>query len=145
MSSPIRTGPAIRGFVGALVAAILAITFVPLGLTFVLVGFTPPGVAFLGAGALCAAAAPALALTGRRDAAREEAARTGRGAAVVPDARLRTHSRIGAHHPLRLAVSIGGTRAARTLYVLPSVDFRPGSAIEVAFAPGDPDNFLPLG
>lgn len=145
MILPIRTGAAIRGVVGAFVAALLATTFLPLGLTFVLVGFTPLGVAFLGAGALCAAAAPLLALAGRRDAAREAAARTSRGAAVVLDATLREHSRIGAHHPLRLAVSIGGVRAVRTLYVLPSVDLRPGSAIDVAFAPADPDNFLPLG
>jgi hypothetical protein len=145
MTRPILTSPAVRGFVGALVAAILAATFVPLGLTFVLVGLTPLGVVFLGVGAVCAAAAPLFIHAGRRDVANEEAARTGRAAAVVLDARLREHSRIGARHPLRLAVSIGGTRAARTLYVIPSVDFRPGSSIDVAFAPADPDNFLPLG
>lgn len=144
MILPILTGASIRGFVGALVGGVLAVTFLPLGLTFVFVGFTAPGVVFAAIGALCAAAAPLLAFTGRRDAAREAAARTGRAAAVVLEARLREHSRVGARHPLRLAVSIAGTRAMRTLYVLPSVDFTPGHSIQVAYAPENPDNFLPL-
>jgi hypothetical protein len=144
MTLPILTGASIRGFVGALVGGSLASTFVSLGVVFMAVGPTALGVSFLGVGALSAAAALLAVLTGRRDAAREDAARTARTSAVVLGAEPRWHSRIGAHHPLRLAVQIGGTRAIRTLYVLPTCAYAAGSSIQVAFAPSNPDNFLPL-
>lgn len=144
MTLPILTGASIRGFVGALVGGILASTFLSLGFTFIAVGPTALGISFLGVGALSAAGALLAVLTGRRDAAREDAARTARARATVLDARMRWHSRVGAHHPLRLAVSIAGTRVARTVFVLPTYSYRPGEQIQVAFAPGDPGNFLPL-
>lgn len=144
MTLPILTGTAVRGFVGALVAAILASTFLPLGVVFFAVGPTGLGLAFLTAGACCAAAAPLVGFLARRQTQRELDARTERTTAVVLEATLREHSRIGARHPLRLAVSIAGARVARTVYVLPHADYAPGRSIQVAFAPGNPANFLPL-
>ncbi|MBE2318503.1 hypothetical protein DVA67_021155 [Solirubrobacter sp. CPCC 204708] len=144
MTLPILTGTAVRGFVGALVAGILASTFVPLGVTFTIVGPATLGIALLALGLGFAATAPVLALLGRRRDARERDARTERTTAIVLEATLDQHSRVGVRHPLRLAVNIAGARAARTLFVPSWIGYTPGTAIQVAFAPNNPDNFLPL-
>jgi hypothetical protein len=142
MILPVLTSTKVHGVVTSLTAAILGVTFIPLGFAFL--SFGPLGPAFLGAGIACAGLAVAAYVLGRARDARLDAARTAQDSATVLDAELRGHSRVGAHHPLRLSVHLAGERRTRTLYVLPSYTYEPGSRIRVAFAPSNPANFLPL-
>jgi hypothetical protein len=140
MILPVLTATKVHGFVTSLTAAIIAMTLIPLGVAFL----GPLGLAFLAAGLGCAAMSAAAFLLGRRRDIKQEAERTAQDSAVVLDADLRLGSRVGAHHPLRLSVHLAGSRHTRTLYVLPNYTYAPGSLIRVAFAPGNPANFLPL-
>ena len=45
---------------------------------------------------------------------------------------------------MKLDVELGGGRRARTVYVPPTTSWQPGTAIDVAYAPADPDNFVPV-
>ena len=45
---------------------------------------------------------------------------------------------------MKLAVELAGGRRARTVYVPPTTNWQPGMAIDVAYAPADPDNFVPV-
>jgi hypothetical protein len=146
--------PASPAFVPRIVAFILAIVGVSLGTAFLVVGlvgstadadaFKVLGAAALTVGALCGVAAVVLRGRARRLVAAEDAARVSRGAATVVEAKLQEHSRIGARHPLRLRVRLAGVERARTFWALPYALPRAGDAIEVAFDPADPGNFLPV-
>jgi hypothetical protein len=140
MILPVLTSTKVHGFVTALTAAILALTFIPLGLAFP----GPLAFAFLVAGLGCAAVSVVAFVLCRTRDARLDAARTAQESATVLEADMRWTSRVGAHHPLRLSVHLAGRRHTRTLYVLPSYTYEPGSRIRVAFAPSNPANFLPL-
>jgi hypothetical protein len=139
----IGTSTAIQGFVVSLVSGILAATFIPLGIVFV---FLEPslGFIFLGVGVLCGLAALLTLRAGRARTAREDAARVSRGSAEVVEAKHNYHSQIGVRHPLKLTVELAGGRRTRTLYVPSHLDWKPGERIEVAFAPEDPGNFVPV-
>lgn len=142
MILPVLTSTKVHGFVTSLTAAILGVTLIPLGVAFL--SMSALGPAFLGAGMACAAISVAAFALGRARDSRLDAARTAQESATVLEAEMRWHSRVGAHHPLRLSVHLAGRRHTRTLYVLPNYTYEPGSRIRVAFAPSDPGNFLPL-
>jgi hypothetical protein len=139
----IGTSTAIRGFVVSLVSGILAVTLIPLGIVFALLE-PPLGLIFLGAGVLCALAALLTLRAGRARSAREEAARVTRGSAQVVEAKHNYHSQIGVRHPVELTVELAGGHRTRKLYVPSHIDWKPGERIEVAFAPEDPGNFVPV-
>ncbi len=139
----IGTSTAIEGFVVSLVSGILAATFIPLGMVFVFLE-PPLGFIFLGVGMLCGLAALVTLRVGRARSAREEAARVSRGSAEVVEAKHNYYSQIGVRHPLKLTVELAGGRRTRTLYVPSHLDWKPGERIEVAFAPEDPGNFVPV-
>jgi hypothetical protein len=138
----IGTGTWIRGFVVSLVSGILAATFIPLGILFVF--FEPSlGFAFLGVGVVCGLAALLTHRAGRARTARDEAARTQRGTAEVVEATHNYNAHVGVRHPVKLTVELVGRRT-RTVYVPSQIVWKPGERIEVAYAPEDPDNFVPL-
>jgi hypothetical protein len=147
----IRTDTAVRGFVVALVAGILAATFLPLGIAFTVIGLVSEPETFLILGPIFAFVGidlgiVALVWRGRakqRDEA-ESAARTSRTSARVLEAALNPYSRVGTLNPMKLAVELDGGRRARTVYVPPTTNWQPGMAIDVAYAPMDPDNFVPV-
>jgi hypothetical protein len=139
----IGTSTAIRGFVVSLVSGILAATFIPLGIVFVFLE-PPLGLIFLGVGVLCGLASLLTLRAGRARSAREDAARVSRGSAEVVEAKHNYYSQIGVRHPLKLTVELAGGRRTRTLYVPSHVDWKPGERIEVAFAPEEPGNFVPV-
>jgi hypothetical protein len=148
----IRTDTAVRGFVVTLVAGILAATSVPLGIVFVVLGlalddqeaFKLIGVILVVVGVV----ETTVALVWRRRAkARDEAesaARTSRTRARVVEAALNPSSRVGALSPMKLAVELAGGHRMRTVYVPATTNWPPGSEIDVAYAPMDPDNFVPV-
>jgi hypothetical protein len=142
MILPVLTSTKVHGLVTSLTAAILGVTFIPLGLAFLSFGTLGP--AFLAAGIACAGLSVGAFLLGRARDAKLDAARTARDSATVLEADHRRHTRVGAHHPLRLSVHLAGEPRTRTLYVLPNYSYEPGSRIRVAFAPGNPSNFLPM-
>ena len=134
-----------------LVTGILAVTLLPLGVVFTILGLadagtmTPAlGLALLAAGVLLAGIAGYSFTTSRARTRREEAARVSQGAAVVVEAKHNWNSQIGARHPLKLTVELAGGRHTRALHVPSHVDFKPGERIEVAYAPDDPANFVPV-
>jgi hypothetical protein len=139
----IGTSTAIRGLVVSLVTGILAVTFIPLGIVF---AFMEPalGLSFLGVGIVCALGAALTHRAGRARNAREEAARVSRGSAEVVEAKHNYNSQVGVRHPMKLTVELAGGRRTRTLYVPSHLDWKPGERIEVAFAPEDPGNFIPI-
>ncbi len=139
----IGTSTAIRGFVVSLVSGILAVTFIPLGVVFAFME-PPLGFIFLGVGALCALASLLIHRAGRARNAREETARVSRGSAQVVEAKHNYNSQIGVRHPMRLTVELAGGRRSRTLYIPSHLDWKPGERIEVAFAPEDPGNIIPV-
>jgi hypothetical protein len=139
----IGTSTAIQGVVVSLVSGILAVTFIPLGIVFAFLE-PPLGLIFIGVGVLCALAALFTLRVGRARSAREEAARISRGSGEVVEAKHNYHSRVGVRHPVKLTVELAGGRRTRTLYVPSHVDWKPGELIEVAFAPEDPGNFVPV-
>ena len=146
--------PASPGFAPRLVGFILAIVGVSLGVPFLVIGlvdtaddagaFKVIGAAALAAGLVLAAVVAAGRGRARRRMAAEDAARTSRATAIVVEAKLQEHSRIGARHPLHLRVRIGGEERTRTFWALPYAIPRPDDAIEVALDPADSGNFLPV-
>jgi hypothetical protein len=151
MSTPVITDTAVRGMVVALVTGILAVTFLPLGIAFAIIGFVgepaafrPLGLIFIGAGILFAVVALLARNRGRRRDDLEREARTSRASAEVLEARPNVYSRVGTRQPVKLAVSLAGGRHSRTVYAPPSFVYEPGKQIQVAYAPDDPRNFLPL-
>ncbi len=147
----IRTDTAVRGFVVTLVTGILAVTFLPLGIAFAIIGFVsepeafvPLGLIFAGVGVVFAVVALLWHGRGKRRDADEAAARTSRTTAQVVEASLSPYSRVGALSPMKLAIDLAGGRRTRTVYVLPTTNWQAGEAIDVAYAPMDPDNFVPV-
>jgi len=136
-------GIAPRGFVPTLVGGILAVTFIPLGIVFSIV-FGALGFIFLAVGLVLATASGIAFARGRAHAAREEAARVSHGTATVVEAKHNYNSQIGVRHPLKLTVDLAGGRHTRSLLVVSHIDFKPGETVEVAYAPDDPANFLPV-
>src|SRR4051812_15721860 len=147
----IATDTAVRGIVVSLVCGILAVTFVPLGIVFTILGmttdepFTAIGLPFLAAGLLLVVVAFVFRRRGRRRDAVEAAARTSYAVAEIVEAVPNPYSRVGARYPMRLDVALAGGRYKRTLYVPFTCSWRPGMRIEVAYEPDDPRNFVPLG
>ena len=147
----IRTDTSVRGFVVTLVTGILAVTFLPLGIAFAIIGAVSEPEAFFVLGLIFAFVGIDLAIVAvvfrgrakRRDA-EEAAARTSRTSAQVVEASLNPYSRVGTLNPMKLAVDLAGGRRARTVYVPPTTNCQAGMSIEVAYAPMDPDNFVPV-
>jgi hypothetical protein len=146
----ILTDTAVRGVVVSLVCGILAVTFVPLGIVFTILGqttdqpFTFIGLPFLGVGLLLCVVAFVARRRGRRRDAAEAAARISHGVAEIVEAVPNPYSRVGARYPMRLAVALAGGKYRRTLYVPFTCSWRPGDRIEVAYAPDNPANFVPV-
>jgi hypothetical protein len=147
----IRTDTAVRGFVVTLVTGILAATFLPLGIAFTVIGLVSEPFAFLVLGVIFVFVGIDMAILAlwwrgrmRRREAAESAARTSRTSARVLEAVANPYSRVGSLSPVKLAVELGGGRHARTVYVAPTTNWQPGMAIDVAYAPMDPDNFVPV-
>jgi hypothetical protein len=146
----ILTDTAVRGFVVSLVCGIVAVTFVPLGIVFTVLGqttdstFTPIGLPFLGAGVVLVLLAVVFRRRGRRRDAAEAEARTSRTVVEIVEAVPNPYSRVGARYPMRLDVALAGARYRRTLYVPFTCSWRPGDRIEVAYAPDNPRNFVPV-
>jgi hypothetical protein len=147
----IRTDTSVRGFVVTLVTGILAATFIPLGIAFAIIGAVSEPEAFFVLGLIFAFVGMDMATfaliwrarTKRREA-EESAARTSRASARVLAADINPYSRVGTLNPLKLEVELGGGRRSRTVYVPPTTSWQPGTAIDVAYAPADPDNFVPV-
>ncbi|WP_028063151.1 hypothetical protein [Solirubrobacter soli] len=148
----IRTDTAVRSLVVSLVGGILAATSIPLGIVFVVLGLVlADQEAFLYVGLFLAVTGlieGGVALIWRRrvkaqDAA-ETAARISQTRARVLEAILNPSSRVGALSPMHLAVELGGGRQARKVYVPVTTNWQPGMEIQVAYAPNDPGNFVPL-
>jgi hypothetical protein len=148
----IRTDTSVRGFVVSLVGGILAVTFLPLGIVFVILGLTlddQSAFQYVGLGLLALGVVEGgVALVFRRRAkardAAETAARISHARARVLEARLNPYSRVGALSPMKLAVELGGGRHARTVYVPVTTSWQPGTEIQVMYAPDNPGNFVPL-
>jgi hypothetical protein len=146
-----RTDTAVKGFVVTLVTGILAVTFLPLGIAFAIIGFVaepsafkPLGLIFVGVGVVLVLLAMASRRRARRRDAAEESARTSRTQARVVEASLNPYSRVGSLNPMKLTVELAGGRRARTVYVPTVTNWQPGTDIDVAYAPLDPDNFVPV-
>jgi hypothetical protein len=147
----IRTDTAVRRFVVTLVTGILAVTFLPLGIAFAIIGAVSEPEAFFLLGLIFAFVGLDLATFAiwwraqakRRDV-EESAARTSRVSARVLAADINPYSRVGTLNPVKLEVEWGSGRRARTVYVPPTTSWQPGTAIDVAYAPADPDNFVPV-
>ena len=147
----ILTDTAVRGFVVSLVTGILAVTFIPLGIVFAVLGlasdegaFLPLGVIFFIVGDLFLTVAILWRQRSRRRDRAEADARISRTSARILEAVPSLHSRVRDRHPMKLAVELAGSRQARTVYVPPHVNWQPGQSIEVAYAPDDPRNFVPV-
>ena len=143
-----------------LVLAILAVTFVPLGLVFVVVGLVvdqpdrgrPEGFLYTGAALGLVGFTLALAFVAlrRREATRRRRRHEGiRTTAEIVRARLIPNVRMGSSLTLNLTVrfSAAGTAdgtVSRTLLVAPSSRLSEGARIEILYDPADPSNFEPV-
>lgn len=152
------TSLAVRRFVVRLVTGILAGTFAPLGVVFLVVGlgaddtdggFVPIALGALVVAALCLAALLAAGpLFGSR-LRRERTARSARATATVADAELKPYNRVGslatAVLTVRFAPAGGAERTvSRRLYVSPLLRVVIGGELTIAYDPADPENFVPL-
>ena len=148
----IRTDTSVRGFVVSLVGGILAATSLPLGIVFLILGSTSDdgsvfryaGIGLLAMGVVEGGVALVFRRRAKARDAAETAARISHTRARVLEATLNPYSRVGALSPMKLAVSLSGATRERTVYVPPTVGWQPGMEIEVAYAPMDPDNFVPV-
>jgi hypothetical protein len=143
-----------------LVSGILALTFLPIGLVFLVIGLTvedadrgePEAFLYLG---------PALALVGvvfaltfavlqRREIASRRRRREGLRATVeIVRAQFNPNVRSGSSMSLRLTVRFPSAGTAdgtvsRTLMAKPTNDLTEGARIEILYDPADPANFEPL-
>jgi hypothetical protein len=146
----ILTDTAVKGFVVSLVCGIVAVTFVPLGIVFTILGvttdepFLPIGLPLLAAGFVLVFVALFFRRRGRRRDAAEAEARTSYAVAEIVEAVPNPYSRVGARYPMRLDVALAGGRYRRTLYVPFTCSWRPGDRLQVAYEPDDPRNFVPV-
>jgi hypothetical protein len=137
----ITTSP--PNFVLGLVSGIFAVTFLPLGIVFSVV-FGALGFALLAVGLAFTLVTLGLFTRGRARVQRETTARVSRGRATVIEAKHNYGSQIGVRHPVKLTVELSGGRYTRSLLVVSHIDWKPGEAIDVEFAPDDPANFVPV-
>jgi hypothetical protein len=155
MAGSAQTRVATRGFVVRLVAVILAVTFLPLGVAFLVIGlagggdsFVPVGAALAAVGLLLVLAWALLSARARKALEREEAARSARATATVEEVRLHPYVRIGTLITVTLTVAFapsGSTRSfSRRLHLSPLARIEAGQAIEVAYDREDPANFMPV-
>jgi hypothetical protein len=140
-----------------LLTGILAVTFLPLGVTFLVVGLVvenpdrgePEAFVYLGAalGLVGLVLAAAFYVLWRREAARRQRRRNGlRTNAEVVGVRWKPNVRSGAKIGVELAVSFpgsGGT-VSQTLLMMPTDRLAAGEAIEVLYDPAEPANFEPV-
>jgi hypothetical protein len=140
-----------------LVTGILAVTFLPLGVTFFIVGLAvenpdrgePEAFLYLGAALGLAGLVLTLAFVvlWRREAARRQRRRNGlRTSAEVVAVRWKPNVRSGGRIGVELAVSFpgsGGT-VSQTLLMMPTHRLAEGEAIEVLYDPAEPANFEPV-
>lgn len=137
-----------------LVTGILAVTLLPLGLVFVIIGATADSVqrgtpeGFLYAGVPIAAAGlvcpVVFVLLTRRETARRRR-RAARATAEVLSVRLSHNVRSGAKVRMQLTVRIpGGEPVSGRFMVVPGREPAPGSRIEVAYDRDDTANFEPV-
>lgn len=140
--------------VARLVTGILAVTLLPLGLVFVLIGLTADSVdrgtpeSFLYAGVPIAAAGLVcplvFALLTRRETARRRR-RAARTTAEVLGVRLRHNVRSGAKVRMHLTVRIpGGEPVSGQFMVVPGHEPATGDRIAVAYDADDLANFEPV-
>lgn len=146
----------VRGFVVVLVAAILGLVFTLLGATFTILGavldsdaseaFGFIGPVLLAIGLVNAALAGLYRTARRRTEEERAAARTARTTATVVTSRLSGGVRVNGRHPLSLTVELAGHagRVQGRALVFPHQAPAPGTQLEVAYAPGDPGNFVPV-
>jgi hypothetical protein len=138
-----------------LVSGILAVTFLPLGLAFVVVGLvvdkpdsgSPEAFVYVGiplalAGVACAVV---FVVQWRRERARRARRRQGlRARAEVVEADVNWSVRVNGRPALRLTVRFAGAgTVGGTFLVGPGPAPAPGESIDVLYDPADPSNFEP--
>jgi hypothetical protein len=144
-----------------LILGILAVTFVPLGVVFVVLGLVidepdrgrPEGFLYVGVPLALAGLAFTVAfiLLWRREAARRRRRRQGlRGRAEVVRADVNWRMRLNGRPALRLTVRISATSTSDgtvsgTFFTGTGYDLKPGEWIDVIYDPADPSNFEPVG
>jgi hypothetical protein len=142
-----------------LVVGILAVTFLPIGLTFTIIGLVvdepdrgrPEAFLYTGIalGLVGAGFALAFVVLWRREAERRRRRREGlRTTAEVVRAKLNPNVRTGSSMAMNLTVRFpsAGTpdgTVRRTLFVEPSSRLTEGARIEIVYDPADPSNFEP--
>lgn len=128
-----------------LFSGILTVVFLPLGITFLILGaaseagFTGAGAAFTGAGLVCAAV---FGLLMRAESVRRRRRREGlRADAEVVEAKLNPGIRVGVYLTYDLTVRIAGQTVSGRVLVVPGTKLEPGGTVAVLYDPGEPANF----
>jgi hypothetical protein len=142
--------------VARLVLGILAVTFLPLGLVFLLVGLlvdepdSGSPIAFVVVGGALAAVGAVLAagfvVLWRREAARRRRRQQGLLArATVVSADLNWSVRVNGRPALELTVDLPGAGRVSGQFVSRDArELSPGSEIDVLYDPAEPSNFEPV-
>lgn len=135
-----------------LVSGILTTVFIPLGITFTVLGLTldEGSAAFLATGlpllALGLACAGTFVVAHRREIERRRRRQAGpRVQARIVRAVFKPHTQNGALLTYDLTVSFpaGGTVTQRQ-YLIPGTDVTEGSYLEICYDPAEPSNFQPV-
>jgi hypothetical protein len=137
-----------------LVFGILALTFLPLGVIFTVIGLTvdevdegdPKVFAYIGIPLLVVGLGFAIAffVLWRKERARRARRRAGlRARAEIVSADVNWKVRVNGKPALRLTVRWGDTTASGTFLAGGDYSLRTGDTIEVLYDPADPTNFEP--
>jgi hypothetical protein len=138
-----------------LTTGILAVTFLPLGLVFVVLGLVvdepdrgePETFIYVGAPLAVAGAVCAVIFTvlWRREAARRRRRRQGlRTSAEIVSAHVNWAVRVNGRPALRLTVRFAPAGTVSGTFVAANDSLAPGDRIEVMYDPLDPSNFEPV-
>jgi hypothetical protein len=135
-----------------LLSGILAVTFLPLGIAFTVIGlvvdhpdsgspeaFLYVGLPLLFVGFDCAVV---FLVSWRREAGRRRRRRAGvRTAAEVVAADVMQGVRVGSSLAVKLTVRVGGANVTRTVLRSPWEPVRVGDRVEIVYDPSEPANF----
>jgi hypothetical protein len=137
-----------------LVFGILALTFVPIGVIFTVIGLTvdevdegdPQAFVYIGIPILAVGLgfAGAFFVLWRKDRARRARRRAGlRARAEILSANVNRSVRVNGKPALKLTVRFGDTTASGTFLAGGDYSLRTGDTIEVLYDPAEPTNFEP--
>jgi hypothetical protein len=137
-----------------LASGILALTFLPLGVIFTVIGLTvdevdegdPEVFAYIGIPILVVGLgfAGAFLVLWRKERARRARRRAGlRAPAEIVSADVNWKVRVNGRPALKLTVRFGDTTASRTFLAGGDLSVRTGDTIEVLYDPAEPANFEP--